>query len=141
MASDKLLNMLNDAIARELQVSIQYMWQHVVAVGVHSPPVRDILKEFAVAEMKHAEGIAERLDYLGGSPTTKPSPITVGDSLKGMLELDLKAEEEAIAMYKDVIKVADAEGDIVTREMFEDILGDEEEHHDEFQTLLDGWHD
>ena len=140
MASEKLLNMLNDAIARELQVSIQYMWQHVVAVGVHSPPVRDLLKEFAITEMKHAEAIAEQLDYLGGSPTTKPAAITVGDSLKEMLELDLKAEEDAIALYKDIIQTATSEGDLTTRKLFMSILADEEEHHNEFGALLEGWH-
>ena len=70
MASAKLLDMLNQAIARELQVSIQYMWQHVQWKGVEHYAVTEELKKTAVAEMKHAEKIAERLWYLGGKPTT-----------------------------------------------------------------------
>ncbi|MFQ6130887.1 MAG: bacterioferritin [Armatimonadota bacterium] len=140
MASDKLLKMLNDAIARELQVSIQYMWQHVQWAGVHGKAVEGTFKDTAITEMRHAESIAERLFYLGEIPTTKPEKITVGDNLKEMLELDVKAEEEAIEMYKELIKVAQDEGDVTTAFLFMDILKDEEEHHDDFTSLLEDWH-
>ena len=137
MASKKLMELLNRGIARELQVSIQYMWQHVLAKGVESAAVEDIFRDIAITEMKHAEAIAERLAYLGGTPTTKPDPIFVGGSLKEMLQRDAKAEEEAIALYKETIKVADEERDITTRRLFEEILGEEEEHHDTFTKLLE----
>ncbi len=136
MASERLKELLNQAIARELQVSIQYMWQHVLGKGLCSPAVRDILKKIAVTEMKHAEAIAERLDYLGGKPTTQPAPITVGESLEEMIRIDLKAEEEAIALYRQIIEQAKSEGDYVTEDLFRSILADEEEHHNEFQSLL-----
>ena len=84
--SDKLKDLLNKAIAREMQVSIQYMWQHVQVMGVKAVSVQDKFKSTAIAEMKHAEKIAERLWYLGGVPTTKPSVIAVGKSLKDFLE-------------------------------------------------------
>ena len=76
--SDKLKDLLNKAIARELQVSIQYMWQHVQVMGVKAVSVQDKFKSTAITEMKHAEKIAERLWYLGGVPTTKPAIIDVG---------------------------------------------------------------
>jgi len=137
MASKKLIELLNRGIARELQVSVQYMWQHVLAKGVESAAVQDIFREIAITEMKHAEAIAERLAYLGGTPTTKPDPIFVGGSLKEMLQRDLKAEEEAITLYKQTIKVANEEDDVTTRRLFEEILGHEEEHHDTFTRLLE----
>jgi len=136
MASERLKELLNQAIARELQVSIQYMWQHVLGKGLCSPAVKDTLKKIAITEMKHAEAIVERLDYLGGKPTTQPAPITVGESLEEMLRIDLKAEEEAIALYKQIIEQAASEGDYVTEDLFRSILADEEEHHNEFQSLL-----
>ena len=72
---------MDEAIAGELQVSIQYqyMWQHVQWKGVEGFAVKDELKSIAITEMKHAEVIAERLVYLGGKPTTKPAPIFVGE--------------------------------------------------------------
>ena len=129
--------MLNKAISMELQVSIQYMWQHVRIYGMYSESIGGALKEIAIAEMKHAEEIAERLDYLGGEPTTKPAPITVGKTPEEMLEIDKKAEEGAIKFYKEIIKQAKEEGDIVTRTLFEGILGDEEDHHNVFSGFLE----
>jgi bacterioferritin len=135
--SEGLKKMLNDAIAREIQVSIQYMWQHVQVVGVKGVAVQDQFKQTAIAEMKHAEKIAERLWYLEGTPTTKPAPIKVGESMKEFLELDTKAEEEAITMYKGIIEQAQKEGDVTTAFIFKEILEDEEEHHDLFTTMLE----
>jgi bacterioferritin len=135
--SDRLKEMLNAAIAREIQVSIQYMWQHVQVIGVKGVAVQDKFQQTAVAEMKHAEKIAERLWYLGGTPTTKSDPITVGKTLKEFLQLDAKAEEEAVVMYKGIIAQAQKEGDITTAFMFKEILEDEEEHHDLFTTMLE----
>ncbi len=137
MASKGLLSLLNEAIAREMQVSIQYMWQHVLWKGVSAFAVQEELKKIAVQEMKHAELIAERLNYLGGIPTTKPAPIFVGENLKEMLQQDVKDEEGAIELYKKIIKVARDEGDITTARLFEEILEDEEEHHDFFTTVLE----
>ncbi len=136
-ASNQLKEMLNKAIAREIQVSIQYMWQHVQVVGVRGVAVQDKFQQTAIAEMKHAEKIAERLWYLEGTPTTKPAPITVGESLKEFLELDIKAEEEAIQMYKGIIEMAQKEGDVTTAFIFKEILEDEEEHHDLFTTMAE----
>jgi bacterioferritin len=137
MASEKLLEMLNRAIARELQVSIQYMWQHVQWKGVEHFAVSEEFKEIAVAEMKHAEKIAERLWYLGGKPTIKPSLISVGEKLEEMIGFDVKAELEAITMYKEIMELAEKEGDVATKEIFEDIEEAEEEHHDFFTSLLE----
>lgn len=137
MASKQLLDMLNTGIAREIQVSIQYMWQHVLWSGVKAFAVQGELKSIAVAEMKHAEAIAERLAYLGGTPTTKPDPIFVGTNLKEMLQQDKKDEEGAITLYKQIIEAARKEGDITTARLFEDILEEEEEHHDTFTSLLE----
>ena len=129
--------MLNDAIARELQVAIQYMWQHVQWVGVKGFAVHDELKSIAVVEMKHAEKIAERLFYLGEIPTTKPNVINVGKTLKQMIAADVKAEEDAIKMYKMIIEKAAKEGDTTTAFIFKEILEQEEEHHDTFSTLYE----
>lgn len=135
--SVELLDLLNQAIAREIQVSVQYMWQHVLWKGVKGYAVKDAFKTTAIAEMKHAEAIAERLNYLGGIPTTKPTPIFIGTTLKEMIETDMKAEEEAISMYKKILLTARKEGDETTEFLFTRILADEEEHHDLFTSLLE----
>ena len=135
MASKELLEMLNKAIARELQVTIQYMWQHVQWSGVKGFAVMDELEKIAIQEMKHAESIAERLFYLGGIPTTKPTEIMVGKTLKEMIARDIKDEENAISMYKGIIEMARKEKDQTTELLFMNILSQEEDHHDTFTTL------
>lgn len=137
-ASPELLDLLNQAIARELQVSVQYIWQHVLWSGVQGYAVKDEFKAIGIAEMKHAEAIAERLAYLGGIPTTKPEPIFIGETLKEMLERDKADEEGALVLYREIVKKAGDEGDIVTKKLFRSILADEEEHHDTFTSLLEG---
>jgi bacterioferritin len=135
--SKELLDMLNKAIAREIQVSIQYMWQHVLWGGVKGYATKDAFRSIAIEEMKHAEKIAERLYYLGGMPTTKPEPIFVGDNLKARIEQDVKDEQGAIELYTKIIEMARKEGDEVTNLMFRHILEEEEDHHDTFTTLLE----
>jgi bacterioferritin len=135
--SKELLDLLNQAIARELQVAIQYMWQHVQWGGVKGFAVQDELKSIGIAEMKHAEAIAERLYYLGAIPTTKPTPIFVGTALKEMILQDVKDEEGAVKLYKQIVDKARKEKDETTTFLFEGILEQEEDHHDTFTTLLE----
>ena len=135
--SDELKDMLNAAIARELQVSVQYMWQHVVWRGVKGFTVKGELRSISIAEMKHAEAIAERLFYLGERPTSKPNPIIVDEGLEQQLRRDLADEEGAMELYRAIVAKAGDEGDIVTQELFKGILADEEGHHDTFQSLLE----
>lgn len=134
--SQQLMEMLNDAIARELSVSVSYMWQHVLMTGMHGFAVKSEIKKISIAEMKHAEQIAERLVYLGGRPTTRPTEIKVGEGLDEMMRINVKLEEGAITLYRDIIKKAEGEDDTVTADMFHQILADEEEHHNTFSSLL-----
>ena len=137
MTPKELLDIINKGIAREMQVSIQYMWQHVLWKGIDGFAVKDELKDIAITEMKHVETFAERLSYLGGTTTIKPDPINVGNELKDMIEQDKKDEEGAINLYKQGIEIAMKEGDLVIAELFKSTLEDEEEHHDFFTSLLE----
>lgn len=136
-ASKELLDLLNKGIAAEMQVSIQYMWQHVQWSGVKGLTVKDELSSIAKQEMKHAEMIAERLFYLGETPTTKPDPIFVRENLKDMIAQNVKDEENAIKLYKQIIEKARKEGDETTNRLFREIMQQEEDHHDTFTTLLE----
>ena len=138
LVSEKLLEFLNKAIAQELQVSIQYMWQHVQVTGIDGATVEDVFRKTAIAEMKHAERLAERLDYLDGIATTKPDPIFVGGSLIEMLTQDERDEEQAINLYKQAIQAAAEDGDYTTRRMLEEILAEEENHINIFGKLIVG---
>ncbi|MEW6054830.1 MAG: ferritin-like domain-containing protein [Nitrospirota bacterium] len=139
MASKELLAKLNEALSNEVLASIQYMWHHITVRGINAESLGGVFKNISMAEMKHAEAIAERIDYLGGLPTTMPlkKAICLGKTPHQMLKVDKEAEEEAIALYKEIIRLAEKEEDHTTRRLFEKILSDEEKHHHTFVTLLE----
>ena len=136
MADQRILDILNKSIARELQVSIQYMWHHVMAVGLPSPAIKEVFKDVAIEEMKHLEAFAERLDQLGGVPTTTPSPVIKGGDLRKMIADDVVEEQEAVDLYREGIKLSVEIDDPVTRRLFEDILAVEEGHLKTFSDML-----
>ena len=138
LTSKKLLEIIDEAIARELQVSIQYMWQHVQVTGIMGAVVEDTFKKIAITEMKHAEALAERLSFLNGVPTTKPDPIFVGSSLRDKIMQDQKDEEGSIHLYRKGIQLAKDEFEYVTEHLFVRILSEEEEHIDVFGKILVG---
>jgi bacterioferritin len=132
-----LVDTLNDLRARELAVIVQYMGHHYVITGADAAALAGEFKEVAITEMKHAEALAERIDYLGGVPITKPTAIKSGaTSVTDAATVNLASEEEAIALYTKAVAEAAAAGDITTRKLLEDILGDEEGHADTFRTML-----
>jgi bacterioferritin len=149
-ATSEYFDLLNMAVAREIQVSIQYMLQHakmeklirkLIAENIlldktTYDAVGKFLKEFAIVEMKHAADIMERIYYLGGSATTKSDKITIGNSLSEFAKLGAKAEEEALVLYRKIIKAAKEIGDRTTRQMFQKIYKEEEEHLFKFQEYV-----
>jgi bacterioferritin len=132
-----LIDTLNDLRARELAVIMQYMRHHYQITGADGLPLADEFKSVAVTEMKHAEELAERIDFLGGDPTTKPAAFMSGQkTVAEMAGVDAVSETEAIDLYRAAIKEADEAGDVTTRKLLEDILGDEEDHLNTFNTML-----
>ena len=95
--------------------------------------VGKFLKEFAIVEMKHAAAIMERIYYLGGSATTKSDKPYIGNSLSEFAKNGVKAEEEALMLYRKIIDEAGKLEDWQTREMFEKIYIEEEGHLFKFQ--------
>lgn len=134
--SKKIIEALNKDRADELSAIVQYMKHHYEAEGIDSPGIIDLAKKIAIDEMKHAEKLGERINYLGGIPTKNVTPIVEGGDLKKMVEDDLAKENGAIKQYKEHIKLAAEEEDSTTRLMLEEILSDEERHADIWKHIL-----
>ena len=137
MATDRLKKIMEDSVRREIAVSIAYLWQHVKAKGVHGIVVRDILKQTAIEEMKHAEALAERMDQLGWDPPTDCAPILVGESVEEFGRINIEEEKKAIQLYEEAIKVCAELGDHITRYLYMKILKDEVDHLAEFENFLE----
>lgn len=133
----KVIELLNDARARELLAISQYMVQHYELEDQDFGKLGDKVKDIAIAEMKHAEELGERILFLGGSVTTRPSgEAKKGEEIADMLKTDIDLEEGAVKMYNDAAKVCAAEGDNVSKQLFEKLIGEEEDHLDDFQNVL-----
>jgi bacterioferritin len=141
------IDLLNKAVEREIAVAIQYILQHgkmeklvrrtipenILLDKTTYDAVGKFLREIAIQEMKHAASIMERIYYLGGQATTKSGKPIIGDSISEFAKLGLKAEEEALTLYRQIIEVAGKMGDWETRELFEKIYSEEELHFFKFQ--------
>ena len=141
------IDLLNQAVSRELEVSVQYMLQHTKMEKLIRKVIPEnilldkttyeamgkFLKEFAIQEMKHAAAIMERIYYLGGEATTKANKPHIGNTLSEFARNGAKAEEEALVLYRRLIEAAGQIGDWETRELFEKVYSEEEEHLFKFQ--------
>ena len=88
--------------------------------------------------MKHAEKLISRLIFLEGRPVVSElNPIHIMADVAAQLQSDHAAEEGAVANYNAAIRLCAELGDAGTRELFEDILEDEERHIDWLETQLD----
>jgi bacterioferritin len=144
------IDLLNEAVEREIQVSIQYLLQHgkmeklirkvlpenILLDKTTYEAVGKFLREIGIQEMKHAASIMERIYYLGGEATTKAKRPVVGGSLSEFARLGVKAEEEALILYRRIIDEARKVGDYETHELFEKIYGEEEGHLFKFQEYV-----
>ena len=136
--SQKVSDLLNQARARELTAISQYMTQHYELEDQDFGKLATKLKETGIAEMKHAEKLAERILFLKGEPTTKPDGVAKkGQQISEMLKTDIGLEAEAIRMYNEASVICAAEKDNISKKVFEELLKDEEEHLDMFQNIKD----
>jgi len=127
----KVIAALNEALKEELTAINQYFLHAEMCENWHYSKLGDFIKKQSIDEMKHAEALIERILFLDGTPNlTELMKLTVGKNVREQIESDLKLEVDAVAMYNRAIKLARDEGDNASRELFERLLKDEEEHVD-----------
>jgi len=136
--SKKVIDLLNAARSRELTAITQYMAQHYELEDQDFGKLGAKFKEIAITEMKHAEKLAERILFLKGEPTSKPDGVAKkGQSIEEMLKTNMALEDEAIKMYNESSVICASEKDQISKELFEELLKDEEEHFNYFENVKD----
>ena len=140
---EKVLQLLNEALATEIVCVLRYRHDHFMARGLKAQAVAAELLEHADQELQHADRLAERIVQLGGEPNFSPagllershSEYRIGSNLKEVIRENLVAERIAIDSYREMAQYV-GDDDPTTRRMLEEILAVEEEHADDLADLL-----
>lgn len=139
----KVIELLNQALATEIVCTLRYRYHHYMASGIHAQAVAAEFLEHAQEEQAHADQIAARITQLGGRPNFDPEGLSTrshaeyveGESLVEMIEEDLVAERIAIDIYRELAQYFGSQ-DPTSRRLMESILAAEEEHAEDLATLL-----
>ena len=131
----KVIDVLNKARAMELQVIHQYMRHHYRLDDMDYGEMAANMKLIAIDEMRHAEMFAERISELGGEPTSElAAPITMGKDVADMFRQDTSDEDMTIEAYNQFLLVCRENGDSVSVKIFEQVIDDEQEHLNYFDS-------
>ena len=136
--NEKIIEHLNARLAEELTAINQYMVHAEMCDNWKYKHLDETIQKRAIDEMKHAEKLIARILFLEGRPIVSHlNKIQIGAEVPKMHEYDHGAEEVAIRGYNESIRLAVEVGDNGTRELFEAILKEEEDHIDWIEAQLD----
>lgn len=132
----KVLEQLNLALRDELTAVNQYFLHAEMAENWGYEKYAKNIKKQSIDEMRHAEALMERILFLDGTPSMDHLTLTIGQSVKDMIQSDLKLELGAVASYNEAIRVCVENGDNGSRDLFVRLLKDEEGHVDWLESQL-----
>ena len=126
----EVIAQLNQALKEELTAINQYFLHAEMCHNWGYHKLGDYIKKQSIDEMKHAEVLIERLLFLDATPSMEYMELSVGTNVRNQLEADLKLEVNAVEMYNTAIRVSRDAGDDTSRNLFTQLLKDEEMHVD-----------
>jgi len=139
MKKEKLVELLNEDLANEYQAVIMYTTYAAAVAGPHRPALRQFFLAEVPEELAHAQFLADKIVSLGGAPVHAPAPVPSASTPQVMLENVLRAEESAVAGYKQRAEQATEYGDKGLATRLETMVEDETNHFEETQKILRGW--
>lgn len=135
---ERIIEALNARLADELAAINQYMVHAEMCEDWGYGRLHEAIEARAMEEMKHAESLIGRIIFLEGRPiVSNLGPIKIGADVEAQIKNDWQAERDAIRDYNESIRLAVEVGDNGSRELFESILTDEEEHIDWIESQQD----
>jgi bacterioferritin len=136
--NNNLIKGLNEDLAGELGTIVRYTIQASKAHGPHGAEVRELLTNEVQDELGHASFLADVIVDLGGEPTTSPRPFNNSESLRDMLELNIKMEEQDVFNYRQRANLAEEMENVELKVRLEEMAADESRHARELRRLVKG---
>jgi bacterioferritin len=137
-ADAQVLDYLNKALTNELTAINQYWLHYRVLDHWGLRKLAEFERQESIDEMKHADTLSARVLFLDGLPNFQAiGRLKVGETVEEVLKADLALEMEAIPLLRDAIQHCEQVRDYVSREIFERILENEEEHVDFLETQFE----
>jgi bacterioferritin len=134
----KVIEFLNQALKNELTAINQYFLHYRMLDNWGVSRLAKFEYGESIDEMKHADKLAARILFLDGLPNFQMlGRLRIGESVEEVLKADLALEEEAIPPLREAIVHCEKVRDFVSRDLFADILENEEEHVDTLETQFE----
>ena len=134
----KVIDYLNKSLRHELTAINQYWLHYRFLDNWGLLDMAKVWRKESIEEMEHADKFTDRILFLDGFPNMQVlDPLRIGQNVKEIIECDLAAEIGARALYQEGATYCHSVKDYVTRDLFEELMKDEEHHIDFLETQLD----
>jgi bacterioferritin len=134
----RVIEYLNKGVRSELTAINQYWLHYRLLDNWGYKTLAKKWREESMEEMQHADKLIVRIIFLDGMPNLQVlDPLHIGQNVKEVLDCDLQSELTARALYEEAATYCHSVKDYVSRELFEELMHDEEEHIDFLETQLD----
>jgi bacterioferritin len=134
----RVIDLLNEALKNELTATNQYWLHYRMLDNWGVKRLASFERSESIDEMKHADRLAERILFLDGLPNFQLlGRLRIGENVEEVLRSDLELEMEAVAQLREAVRHCEEVKDYVSRELFEHILQNEEEHIDTLETQFE----
>jgi bacterioferritin len=134
----RVIELLNEALKNELTATNQYWLHYRLLDNWGTTRLAAFERAESIDEMKHADRLAERILFLEGLPNFQLlGRLRIGENVEEVLKADHELELEAIGQLREAIRHCEDVRDFISRELFEEILENEEEHVDVLETQFD----
>ena len=133
----KVLDYLNRGLRSELTAINQYWLHYRILDDWGYKELAKTWRKESIEEMGHADRFVERILFLDGFPNLQVlDPLRIGQTVQEILQSDLAAEYDARNLYQEAATYCDSVGDKVSKNLFEELMADEEGHIDFLETQL-----
>ena len=131
---EHVIELLNEALKNELTAVNQYWLHYRLLDNQGVKKLAEFERHESIDEMKHADRLTERILFLDGFPNFQAlGRLRIGENVEEMLRADLELEMEAVEQLKGAIAHTEKVRDYASRELFADILKNEEDHVDHLE--------